>query len=422
MSQPAARIFDLVMHPVPGTLMPGPGSPNVLIGSLPAWRGLPAAAAMALQAAKAISDTVLEAANAAKLAAAGTPGAPAAIAAEKAAQAAATAAMTSLMNGLGAACAALGGTPDTHICATPPLPPPPHGPGMVIDGSPTVLINGLPACAVGDSVLEALGPLDKIVMGMPTVLIGKKGGGGAGGLASFLGQALSGLGSFLADAVAFVKSLAQQVIDAASKAIASIGEAIANAVKSAAKFFAEAFEKAWDAVRPSRVKGMPAREADEAIKTSQADAVAALDKRIADLDNWDPATEASFKRWFGETTPEARAKMRERMVKARDRLNGFDLDNYESDDDAYAYVYPDDDETMYLGEGFADAPEKGRDSRAGTMVHEASHYDSVGGTDDVEHDGGKVYGEAGAEKLAKDDPANAQHNADNFEYFVEDGM
>ena len=63
------------------------------------------------------------------------------------------------------------GGADIHICAT-PLPLPPHGPGVVIDGSQTVLINGLPACRMGDTIIEAVGPPNKIVMGLPTVLIG----------------------------------------------------------------------------------------------------------------------------------------------------------------------------------------------------------------------------------------------------------
>ena len=42
---PAARILDPVLHPLPGILQPGPGSLTVLIGGLPAWRGVPAAAA-----------------------------------------------------------------------------------------------------------------------------------------------------------------------------------------------------------------------------------------------------------------------------------------------------------------------------------------------------------------------------------------
>jgi uncharacterized Zn-binding protein involved in type VI secretion len=63
------------------------------------------------------------------------------------------------------------GGADIHNCAT-PLPVPPHGPGVVISGSPTVLINGLPASRLGDTIVEALGPPNKILGGCATVLIG----------------------------------------------------------------------------------------------------------------------------------------------------------------------------------------------------------------------------------------------------------
>ena len=63
------------------------------------------------------------------------------------------------------------GGADIHVCAT-PLPLPPHGPGVVVDGSTTVFINKLPACRVGDTIVEAIGPPNKIAMGCPTVIIG----------------------------------------------------------------------------------------------------------------------------------------------------------------------------------------------------------------------------------------------------------
>jgi hypothetical protein len=72
--KPAARITDPVIHPLPPVLTGGPGSPTVLIGFLPAWRGIPAAAAGALQAAKQVSDAAIKTAEAATLAAAGPPG------------------------------------------------------------------------------------------------------------------------------------------------------------------------------------------------------------------------------------------------------------------------------------------------------------------------------------------------------------
>lgn len=173
MGKPAARVTDPTIHPLPGLLTPGPGSFTVHIGSLFAWRGIPGAAVAALQSAKKTSDAAIKTAETATAAAAGTPGAPAAVAAEQATKTAASLAMSGAISGAAAAAGAAsgGGTVDIHVCAT-PLPIPPHGPGVVIDGSKTVVINGLPACRQGDTILEALGPPNKIAMGMFTVHIG----------------------------------------------------------------------------------------------------------------------------------------------------------------------------------------------------------------------------------------------------------
>lgn len=163
---PAARSnVDTTAHGLPPVLTPGPGSPNVIIGFMPAWRGIPLAAVAALQAAKTVADTAIQVAVAATAAAAGTPGAPAAYAAEQAAKTAALTAMSSAINGAAAAGA------DIHVCAV-PSPVPPHGPGVVIDGSATVMINNLPACRLGDTLLEAIGPPNKITKGEVTVIIG----------------------------------------------------------------------------------------------------------------------------------------------------------------------------------------------------------------------------------------------------------
>ncbi len=167
MEKPAARLTDSVAHPLPPVLTGGPGSPNVIINNLPAWRGVPVASAAALQAAKKVSDGIIQAAEAATVAAAGTPGAPAAKAAEEATKLSVSASMSATVSSSAAGA-------DIHNCST-PLPAPPHGPGVVIDGSSTVLINNLPACRMGDTILEALGPPNKITKGCPTVLIGSGG-------------------------------------------------------------------------------------------------------------------------------------------------------------------------------------------------------------------------------------------------------
>ncbi|MFZ1224247.1 MAG: M35 family metallo-endopeptidase, partial [Dokdonella sp.] len=55
----------------------------------------------------------------------------------------------------------------------------------------------------------------------------------------------------------------------------------------------------------------------------------------------------------------------------------------------------------------------GTDSRAGTLVHETSHFNVVAGTQD------NGYGQTAAHNLAVSNPAKAVANADNHEYFAE---
>jgi len=61
---------------------------------------------------------------------------------------------------------------DFHACPQVIPPAIPHVGGMVAMGSTTVLIGGLPAARMGDTIVEAAGPPNSIVMGCMTVLIG----------------------------------------------------------------------------------------------------------------------------------------------------------------------------------------------------------------------------------------------------------
>ncbi len=61
---------------------------------------------------------------------------------------------------------------DFHTCPLVNPGPVPHVGGVVSAGSVTVLINNLPAARQGDSIIEAAGGPNSIVMGAPTVLIG----------------------------------------------------------------------------------------------------------------------------------------------------------------------------------------------------------------------------------------------------------
>jgi len=86
-----------------------------------------------------------------------------------------------LAPGLGSMNVLIGGRPawraeiDQHACPEVDITGP-DGEGSVLIGSPTVLINNMMACRMGDIVVEkpglALGPANPIVMGCMNVLIG----------------------------------------------------------------------------------------------------------------------------------------------------------------------------------------------------------------------------------------------------------
>ncbi len=158
---PAARITDNVVHPLPPVLTGGPTAITVIIGFLPAWRGIGGAAAAAIQAANQTATTSIKAAEATTAAAVG-PAAPIAYAAEQALKASLLASMSSMITGSGT---------DIHACVT-PSPVPPHGPGVVTTPSATVIIANMPAARMGDTITEAIGPPNKIAKGEPTVIIG----------------------------------------------------------------------------------------------------------------------------------------------------------------------------------------------------------------------------------------------------------
>ncbi|QRV85199.1 peptidyl-Lys metalloendopeptidase [Ceratobasidium sp. AG-Ba] len=81
------------------------------------------------------------------------------------------------------------------------------------------------------------------------------------------------------------------------------------------------------------------------------------------------------------------------------------------DQDKYAYVWPNDKfQRIYLCPPFWKLKLNGLDSRAGTIVHENSHFDINGGTKDL------VYGQKNSTKLAQEFPNQAVLNADNHEY------
>ncbi|KAG8705949.1 hypothetical protein FRC08_001354 [Ceratobasidium sp. 394] len=82
-------------------------------------------------------------------------------------------------------------------------------------------------------------------------------------------------------------------------------------------------------------------------------------------------------------------------------------------DTTWAYVEPDSPGKIFLCGMFWDSPLTGKDSRAGTIVHENSHFTVNGGTRDI------AYTQERAKQLAVTNPDSAIMNADSHEYFAE---
>jgi len=122
---------------------------------------------------------------------------------------------------------------------------------------------------------------------------------------------------------------------------------------------------------------------------------------------------STYQTWFGAYTTA-------RYNYVRDTIGLINRNTrviYRCDDErgVYAYVYPADaQQNIYLCEAFWSAREAGGfDTKAGTLIHELSHFNTIGQTGDY------AYGVTAARNLASNDPERATANADNYEYFCE---
>lgn len=125
-------------------------------------------------------------------------------------------------------------------------------------------------------------------------------------------------------------------------------------------------------------------------------------------------TSTRYDTWFGDATSNRYNTAASHFDAINDTIDNeaitFDCSCNQS---YFAYVYPNQPYKVYLCRSFWSADELGTDSRAGTIVHELSHFNVVAGTDDV------VYGQSGAKSLANSNPDQALNNADSHEYFAE---
>jgi len=128
----------------------------------------------------------------------------------------------------------------------------------------------------------------------------------------------------------------------------------------------------------------------------------------------DKPTGARYKTWFGAYNSSRWNTVEGNFLKISDAIANKPLSfDCSCRDSYYAYVYPNQPYKVYLCQAFWSAPQSGTDSKAGTIIHELSHFTVVAGTDDL------AYGQSAAKALAASYPDQAIQNADSHEYFSE---
>jgi peptidyl-Lys metalloendopeptidase len=152
-----------------------------------------------------------------------------------------------------------------------------------------------------------------------------------------------------------------------------------------------------------------------AISTAISSATTYASNATSYLTNTTPGNTARYKTWFGNYTSTNWSTARTHFTNIR---NAFQTQNVVvdcscTDTGTYAYVYPTQPYKIYVCGAFWSAPATGTDSKAGTLVHEMSHFNVVASTDDW------AYGQSACRSLASSNPTRALDNADSHEYFAE---
>ncbi|HEY6065712.1 MAG TPA: M35 family metallo-endopeptidase [Thermoanaerobaculia bacterium] len=128
-------------------------------------------------------------------------------------------------------------------------------------------------------------------------------------------------------------------------------------------------------------------------------------------------SDARYREWFGSYDAGRYGTVNGDFVAIADAFSNKTVTFFcDCTDSSYAYVYPTRPYEIHLCNAFWTAPALGTDSKAGTLVHEMSHFDVVANTNDY------AYGQAACRKLATKSPKKAIHNADSHEYFAEAGL
>jgi peptidyl-Lys metalloendopeptidase len=123
---------------------------------------------------------------------------------------------------------------------------------------------------------------------------------------------------------------------------------------------------------------------------------------------------ARYTTWFGSYTPSRHDTIQNHFQSISSALDNQTITfDCKCKKKYYAYVYPNRPYEIFLCRVFWTAPMTGTDSKAGTIIHETSHFNVVAGTNDW------AYGQSACRNLAITDPDRAVDNADSHEYYAE---
>lgn len=269
---------------------------------------------------------------------------------------------------------------DWHECPeVDPVTKAPHTGGEIKGpGCESVLIGGKPAAVFGDAC-ACIGQPDMISRGSTGVFIGGKPAAREDDLCVHGGKVTSGLASVL------------------------IGERRGEARIVNRREWTEPYTE-------ERIKLI-----NKAIKT----AIKLLTDKHLLLENNDANTLKKFKKWFGVVGEDEKYIIIDRVKKSLIACKMLTCTSfisiYNEDDRAkeIARIYKEDyPPVIFIGDLFWKCKEKGKPSRASTVIHELSHLKYIGNTEDV------IYGKKRCKELAKNHPKLALKNADSFELFI----
>lgn len=118
--------------------------------------------------------------------------------------------------------------------------------------------------------------------------------------------------------------------------------------------------------------------------------------------------------WFGTYSAERYASVLDTYVKAEALMDAEEVEFVcDCQEPYFAFIRRTEPYKVNLCTYYWSAARLGTDSRAGTILHEVSHFNEIGGTSDF------AYGAADVSALARNNPNNAVANADSIEYFAE---